>query len=177
MKYLLSLLCASALLSISFEASSQLNIGRAGKVAATVKTSYVANPSHVLTTTENWRRSVTKSIMLNPTDSGSVYVLSLDTFSTLDKPMVVFLGKTDDSALLSLKDIESLLHEEDASTFEIPITSGVATVSVSNKPSQNKYYNSLTITSVDYHGEVRMTRDEAQQLLKKFEKFLKDGSK
>lgn len=165
-----------AILALSgFLASAQINIGRSGKVAATVKTSYVANPSQVLTTTENWRRTVTKTVNYQPTDSGYVYTLSLDTFSTLDKPMIVCLGKTAESAMTSLQDIENLLHEEDASTFEIPINGGTASISVSNKPMQNRFYNALTITSPDYYGEVRMTRDEAQQLVKKFEKYSKSN--
>ena len=146
MKRLFPFLIAAFFITFSYEASSQINIGRTGKVAVSVKTSYVANPSQLLTNTENWRRTVTKTVMYNPTDSGSVYILSLDTFSTLDKPMTVYLGKTEESALLSLQDIESLLHEEDAATFEIPIIGGKATVSVSNKPMQNRYYNALSIT-------------------------------
>lgn len=174
MKRTITILFMMMLFALSFDASSQINIGRAGKVAVSVKTSYVANPSHILTTTENWRRTVNKNIMYSPTDSGSVYILSLDTFSTLDKPLTVYLGKTEESALLSLQDIESLLHEDDDTTFELPVIGGFATVSVSNKSHQNKYYNALTITSEEHVGEVRLTRDEAQQLIKKFEKYAKD---
>lgn len=168
------LLSCMMLFTCSSGLNAQIKIGKAGKVAASVKTSYVANPSSILTTTENWRRTVSKTILLNPTDSGDVYLLSLDTFSTLDKPMTVYLGNTDESALLSLQDIEGLLHEENDSTFEIPIIGGVATVSVNNKSMQNRFYNALTIISEDYIGEVRMTRDEAQKLIKKFEGFLKN---
>lgn len=174
MKQYLCLIMTIALLALSFSSSAQINVGRTGKKAVSVKTSYVANPSQLLTNTENWRRSVTKNVMYNPTDSGSVYILSLDTFSTLDKPMMVYLGKTEESALLSLQDIESLLHEDDDSTFELPILDGKATVSVSNKPHQNRFFNALTITSADFVGEVRITRDEAQQLIKKFEKYAKE---
>ena len=68
-----------------------------------------------------------------------VYLLRLDTFSTLDKPMTISLGNDEESARLSLHYIENLFYEEDASTFELPLIDGAASVAVGNKPMQNRF--------------------------------------
>ena len=89
--------------------------------------------------------------------------------------MTISLGNDEESARLSLHYIENLFYEEDASTFELPLIDGAASVAVGNKPMQNRFYNSLTISSENYYGEVRITRDEILKLIKKFELFIKDG--
>ena len=138
-----------------------------------------SNPATILASKQNLVSELFEVVAI-PVDTASIYSLYVQTNNRYDERMKIWLGLSQQEAVASLRQIETLFDEKLGTSFELSLVDGTVTAKVRENGTAlfptRKNKIGLYLSGKGYAGGQVLTRPIIESLIKQTEEYGKNAN-